>query len=85
MATREEIISGEDRNEVQQLTEEIPTIMDTVNSTLAGENIAFSDEFIGLEEAIHATLHVGYANCSYFSTLLIISYSYALYKYNLWC
>lgn len=36
MATREEIISGEDRNEVQQLTEEIPTIMDTVNSTLAG-------------------------------------------------
>ncbi|KAG0612737.1 hypothetical protein M758_6G048500 [Ceratodon purpureus] len=65
MHARDEAASTEDRNEeggegqertVQQLTEELQNIMETVNSRLAGENMVLNDEFIGLEEAIQATL-----------------------------
>lgn len=66
MAAREESASVEDRSEgepgdgeertVQQLTEELQNIMENVNSRLAGENMLLNDEFVGLEEAIQATL-----------------------------
>lgn len=79
MAAREEAGSVEDRSEgegrdgqertVQQLTEELQNIMEIVNSRLAGENMVLNDEFVGLEEAIQATLQVLCAN-SFFSTTM---------------
>jgi hypothetical protein len=80
MATREELGSTEDGNEgegregqertVQQLTEELQNIMETVNSRLAGENMVLNDEFDGLEEAIQATLQV--VNLLFLTSLIII-------------
>lgn len=53
---------GEDRGSqgrtVQELTEELQSIMETVNARVAGQNLPMSDEFVGLEEAIQATLQV---------------------------
>lgn len=80
MAAREGVGSTEPRNEgeegegqertVQQLTDELQNIMETVNSRLAGENMVLNDEFVGLEEAIQATLQV--ANLPLLTTLIII-------------
>lgn len=63
--------------------EEILIIMDIVNFIFVGENIVFSDEFIGFEEVIYVIFYVGYVNCLYFLIFLIILYLYVLYKYNL--
>lgn len=81
MAAREEAASAEDRSEeagdgqertVQQLTEELQTIMETVNSRLAGENSVLNDEFVGLEEAIQATLQVPCSNSLFVIPLIIL-------------
>lgn len=49
---------GSQGRTVQQLTEELQSIMETVNARVAGQNLPMSDEFVGLEEAIQATLQV---------------------------
>lgn len=81
MAAREDAASAEDRSEeagdgqertVQQLTEELQTIMETVNSRLAGENSVLNDEFVGLEEAIQATLQVPCSNSLFVIPLIIL-------------
>lgn len=74
MAAREQAISAEGRNDeeaeggrertMQQLTQQLLNVMETVNDRNAGENMALSDEFVGLEEAIQATLQV--TSASYF-------------------
>jgi E3 ubiquitin-protein ligase AIP2 len=66
MAAREQAISAEGRNDeeaeggrertMQQLTQQLLNVMETDNDRNAGENMALSDEFVGLEEAIQATL-----------------------------
>lgn len=49
---------GSQGRTVQQLTEELQSIMETVNARVAGQNVPVSDDFVGLEEAIQATLQV---------------------------
>ena len=72
MAAREEAGSTDDRNEgeggqeptVQQLTAELHNIMETINS-----RPTLIDDFVGLEEAIQATLQV--AKSLFLTTLII--------------
>ena len=64
---------------VGELTMEIQSIMDRVNTTFAGRSRVLAEEFLGLQEAIQATLAVRFKHLKLINALVYTNVG-ALYR-----